>query len=699
MDLTPLYELRDRLRAGVVAGAELAAEDFRLKRAVEGFAPLEKASPVFAKIGALARSAAAPECEDRAGVLLDAVTLADAVLCTQGAVAVPGEIQEIPVMSWGSAVTNAPYSQLATLLDALENSGGGRYSIVTETHKLYPELFGDYRVKKALVQALGASYAELAEVAERWLKEDSPAIIPLLKKGFDPRGKREAVRRLKVIEALAGAAENEFYLEMLPDSEKETRLALIYALRHTQENEALLLELVRTERGTAKVMAHWALAQLDTPAAWQYFSKLAEKKPQEAAGYLRLSTAAGASMLVAERLSGLLAPFAGGVSGSGEGAGSGGVSGSGEAAGSGGVSGSGEGAGSGRVSGFLKALVSKGKPVPLTEAVARAIDGFVAVLPGKSGEAICDCYRLGAGLGTALDREAEGIKGDWITAVYENSYTRRDIQRNSRVAQFSSVLPVQLHRALLMNPTPELTALAMELYGLYGIEYLPAAVIAMLLTESAEACYEWVRERLQGNSSRSRAAKPQGFKGNSSLGWEAERALSAVCWNEERGKFVLSWISMRDVDDEGTCYLHPLREPLDRRFYGLLMEQARGEMDDILLKWVQPSDRGLCDELGNYFYQRALLEKNPRSYFSHMDACGWTECNGLGMRFVQKNPDVGTWWLVSFLRDMPGSAIARAEESERVAEYLGNRKLHRGMDLEVVKNCVQELKQEAGLLG
>ena len=66
MDLTPLYELRERLRAGAIAGAALATEDFRLSRALEGLAPLEKASPVFAKLGQLARSVQAPDCPDRA---------------------------------------------------------------------------------------------------------------------------------------------------------------------------------------------------------------------------------------------------------------------------------------------------------------------------------------------------------------------------------------------------------------------------------------------------------------------------------------------------------------------------------------------------------------------------------------------------------------------------------------------------------
>ena len=46
MDITPIYELRDRLRTAMIAGTNLLAEDFRLKRAVEAMAPLEKAAPV-----------------------------------------------------------------------------------------------------------------------------------------------------------------------------------------------------------------------------------------------------------------------------------------------------------------------------------------------------------------------------------------------------------------------------------------------------------------------------------------------------------------------------------------------------------------------------------------------------------------------------------------------------------------------------
>lgn len=51
MDVKPVYELRERLRAAVIAGANLLSEDFRLRRALEAFKPLEMASPSLRKWG------------------------------------------------------------------------------------------------------------------------------------------------------------------------------------------------------------------------------------------------------------------------------------------------------------------------------------------------------------------------------------------------------------------------------------------------------------------------------------------------------------------------------------------------------------------------------------------------------------------------------------------------------------------------
>ena len=71
MDISPVYELRERLKVGAVAGSALAASDFRLKRAVEAMEPLMAVSPVLAKLGKLSRLVVQEDCPDRAGALLE----------------------------------------------------------------------------------------------------------------------------------------------------------------------------------------------------------------------------------------------------------------------------------------------------------------------------------------------------------------------------------------------------------------------------------------------------------------------------------------------------------------------------------------------------------------------------------------------------------------------------------------------------
>nr|MDE6363777.1 hypothetical protein [Lachnospiraceae bacterium] len=226
MDTTPIYELRERLRAAGIAGTKLLSEDFRLKRAYEAFKPLEAASPVFAKLGQRTAQLLSPDSQNLQGVLLDTLTLADAVICTLGIVDVKGDIEPILAINdgenTGRMVVNAPCSTLKELLEALTTSGGGHYAYVCELHDSRPELFEDYRVRYVLVQTLGAPYAELADKAEQWLREsDDKTLLPLIYRDFDPKGKKEMVRRVRLIGALAGAGANDFYLRMLGEAEKE----------------------------------------------------------------------------------------------------------------------------------------------------------------------------------------------------------------------------------------------------------------------------------------------------------------------------------------------------------------------------------------------------------------------------------------------------------------------------------------------
>ncbi len=165
MNLDAVYELRDRLETAAAAGVNLIQEDFRLKRAVQQVEPFAKASPVFQKIYGMAGTLLMPECEDRAGVLLDTLGLLDAVLCTQGTTGADGEIQEPEMfLPDGDLYQKVSYGRLAAVLEAFRGTGGGRYAVIRDAHEEDPGIFQDYRMKYWMVRALGDSYGELAEM-------------------------------------------------------------------------------------------------------------------------------------------------------------------------------------------------------------------------------------------------------------------------------------------------------------------------------------------------------------------------------------------------------------------------------------------------------------------------------------------------------------------------------------------------------
>lgn len=303
MDITPVYELRTRLRAAMIAGTNLLSEDFRLKKAAEGFSALSGASPVFAKINAMTEKLLSDNSPES---LLDTISLVDAVITTLGTAEVKGELEELPDNGGSAVIVNAPYSRLSALLDALTTSGGGQYNTFMEIKKNNPELLNDYRVKPALVKGLGASYAELADEVSSVLLGMGKEMLPLLKRGFDPKGKKEMLRRAAVIENLGGAEENEFYLEQLEKAEKDVRKALIYALRHDEGNIDRLIDLAKTEKGKSKTAALYALASFDNEKAAAFIEEYAKKKPVEVIDIMEQVSSDWSSRLTARLIDELL---------------------------------------------------------------------------------------------------------------------------------------------------------------------------------------------------------------------------------------------------------------------------------------------------------------------------------------------------------------------------------------------------------
>lgn len=113
MNLTPLYELKERLENLIFAGTSLAGEDFKLKRAYENFLPLAELNPVFAKIKAGMEKVFAADKDAINENLLDVLSLVDAVAYTQaGAVQVDAALEPVTQYSAfsGKLSYELPYS-------------------------------------------------------------------------------------------------------------------------------------------------------------------------------------------------------------------------------------------------------------------------------------------------------------------------------------------------------------------------------------------------------------------------------------------------------------------------------------------------------------------------------------------------------------------------------------------------------------
>ncbi len=288
-------------------------------------------------------------------------------------------------------------------------------------------------MRDALVKALGAKYAELADTAGQWLCQEDKSILPLLTQGFDPAGKKEMARRVQVIDTIAGGSLNDWYISQLEGAKKQVRVMLIYALRHCPENLELLLKLAKTEKYDNKDAARWALARIQNPGALPFWREMMEADLIENGRFFMASNSPAATALTAEllerELEDLLAP----------------------------------------------------DDAPWYTEKEKRLANLLYALVGKTGPAICDAYRKGAALGTKLDgsRAWKNGKGH----INEQMFFQRP---GGQKHPFSVALVEVLNQSIQWNPDPGLCTLAEELYESYGGLWAGPAVCAALLTKGAE---------------------------------------------------------------------------------------------------------------------------------------------------------------------------------------------------------------------
>ena len=628
MNTAPVYDLCERLRAAAVAGTNLLSEDFRLKRAYEAFRPLESASPVFAKTGQLTGRLLSPDCPNPQGVLLDTISLIDAVICTLGAVEAEGEPEQLDIISTdknaSDRIVNAPCSRVKPLIEALTTSGSGNYSFVCDMRVSNPEVFSDYRVRYAMVQALGASYAELAEMVKDWICDDT-TIIPLLKQGFDPRGKKDMVRRAQLISAMAKAAENDFYIKMLETATGEVRPVLIEALRYEPANAELLLDMQKTEKGKNRQLVLKMLAMVEDERCYELFSELTVKmQPFEVCGILYPSTTDCASRVTAKLCSRQFAD--------------------------------------------ILAIPETKWHSPEADKAMDIFCMMVKYLVGKHGEAVCACYRE---LLLHMDvLERAGRRKPMIDVLgFPEKMTRKvkwsqgnirldglggyEFPVRSRAFSWEVVIGSIMAQSLIVYPDDGLMKMALELYEKdKNINFLTAATVAKILGE--EDCTGWLDENVSGQEELD----------------EIERAFVCFSWNRKLKSYVVDMKYQYISGDSREAFLHKVQIPHAGKIADWIYRHCESSTDDAILnRWIDTTDAAECEKYGRYFYKRATVDNEE--YLRYMRNCGWKQCKGLGTDYTKiKIRSDDLWRLDNYLYNLPGDEQALLEETSAVVELV-----------------------------
>ena len=657
MNLQPLYELRERLESSMIAGVSLIGDDFRLARAVEQMEPLAGVSPVFRLVYCFAKAALAPDCADKCGAVLDAYSLADAVLCTQGVVEAEGEIEEINLPKTSSFHSNAPYSVIAPFLRLLDSNGNGDRSKVVETRQNHPELFRDYRLQDIFIKGLGTAYG-LADSMEIWLREEGDDVVPLLKRDLDPKGKKDMARRVKIMESIRGAKENSYYISLLDTAEKEVREAAIYALRHDVENVPLLLDLTKAEKVGCKKAAQAALSFMETPESLDYWKTAVKKKPGTVTQFLSFSKSEKISDILAEALETMTE----------------------------------------------RMLSAAKEEKEVSKSDIDAFDALLQMLKGKSSPALCQWYRRAAQkpVSTYLDgliatgHTPVRFFCPYDTRLYLNQNIRRqDVRKHWGMAwgmAFTRCLAEQLARFIFFSPDEPLLELARELFEDVGEDFFKPAFVSALLTQPAKEVYDKFS---------SYVTDPE-REGSASCRLALVQVLQDMHFNDGEKNYILSVYFPDDLHKESHSVGRELKETLDHRWFEPFISGILGKETESILKClVNPKDPFVCDVLGGYFYRQVMESSSvTHDMVQALKRCGW-----VGEKFgkflvdaVKNNLFANTnafWTLYSMIYTAPMTDYQKADTAEKIIGLVdsGQVKINAWHNLKMIQWC-RELRKK-----
>ncbi|MCA9049612.1 MAG: HEAT repeat domain-containing protein, partial [Planctomycetaceae bacterium] len=262
MSIAVLNQVYDEVRRLAIAGSNLAAGDFRLKKLAEPLQKSAQKAPVFGKVADCIDKVVNSTQKDSAESLLELATLTTAILYTQGETGLDGKLEPVKSQDLGLTVSNTSARVLKPLIEALTTIGSGRLETIRDAHER--GAFRDLRLIKHAIAAIDDKYGEIGDfVADRVLPMYGKAICPEIREGYDPKGKGDDARRLRLLHTLDPQATRELVDAALDEGSKDVRLSAIQCLEGRDDCIPFLLQQVKAKIKDVRAAALKSLASLD----------------------------------------------------------------------------------------------------------------------------------------------------------------------------------------------------------------------------------------------------------------------------------------------------------------------------------------------------------------------------------------------------------------------------------------------------
>ena len=260
IQIQSFYALRSRLYAAAAAGCGVIAEDFRLQRATEDFAPLAAANKAFAKLHAMCSKL--PTAEDPALLLTDCIALADALAVTQGTFQ-DDRPAEIPYPVEGFAKHPIPAREFEEMRKAISsrvynfNPDPVHFEMAAHDPRMLAEYIANSHKNDALANDISLVFEGIY----------GQSLIPFLMDAIDMQNPRSTGQQIRCLRRLGGASLRGYFRETAQNEQAppDVRIRAAEALADFPEEAETLLTLWQTGKGKLKTAALTSLLTMNSP--------------------------------------------------------------------------------------------------------------------------------------------------------------------------------------------------------------------------------------------------------------------------------------------------------------------------------------------------------------------------------------------------------------------------------------------------